>query len=219
MKKLITTIALTIIMVTITSAQIKKPPLNHQAQRSNNQTVVQGIKLPNIDRITSAEIKKLRLPIISISEAQKNAKPLSTWKITPLQPKYSSLSVDSYYGEYFLYGWHLLPKPLFEGPDFSDFALSALSLDFRVTRGVRYLVIIKLKPATNDWYACKSILAAAMNNSYAKYPIDAVNNEIMIPFTANASGNRKISIGNIITRDHSLYGYTIENVTINKISK
>jgi hypothetical protein len=219
MKKLITTIVVAIIMVSLTNAQIKKPVISQNQQGATNQTAVQGIQLPNLERVTSAEIRKLRLPTVSISEAQKNAKPLSTWKITPLQPKYSSLSVDSYYGEYFLYGWHLLPKPLFEGPDFSDFALSALSLDFRVTRGVRYLVIIKLKPATNDWYAGKSILAAAMNNSYAKYPIDAVNNEIMIPFTANASGNRKISIGNIITRDHSLYGYTIENVTINKISK
>ena len=212
---------ITFLLITIglfsINAQKKKPTINNGSQGANNQTVVQGIQLPNLERVTSAEIKKLRLPIISITEAQRNAKPLSTWKITPLQPKYSSLSLDSYYGEYTLNGWHLLPKPLFEGPDFYDFSLSALSLNFRVARGVRYLVIVKLKPTTNNWYAGKSILAAAMNNSYAKYPIDAVNNEIMIPFTANASGNRMISIGNIITADNSLHDYTIEKVTINKV--
>ena len=214
MKKLITTIALAIIMVSLTNAQIKKPVINQPQQGTTHQTAVQGIQLPNLERVTSAEIKKLRLPTVSITDAQKNAKPLTTWKITPLQPKYSTLSVDSYYGEYSLNGWQLLPKPLFEGPDFRDFSLSALTLDFRVSTGVRYLVIVKLKPTTTNWYAGKSILAAAMNNSYAKYPIDAANNEILIPFTANASGTRKISIGNIITADHTLYGYTIENVTI-----
>ena len=214
MKKVITTLLLVIIMVAGTNAQIKKPLINQNQQGVNNQTAVQGIQLPNLERVTSAELKKLRLPTVSITDAQKNAKPLSTWKITPLQPKYSVLSVDSYYGEYSLNGWRLLPKPLFEGSNFHDFALSALTLDFRVSRGVRYIIIVKLKPITNNWYAGKSILAAAMNNSYVKYPIDEANNEILIPFTANASGNRKISIGNIITADHKLYGYTIENVTI-----
>jgi hypothetical protein len=214
MKKLIITIVLSIISVSITTAQIKKPAINQPQQGTTHQTAVQGIPLPNLERVTSAEIKKLKLPTVSITDAQKNAKPITTWKITPMQPKYSTLSVDSYYGEYSLNGWQLLPKPLFEGPDFRDFSLSALTLDFRVSRGVRYMIIVKLKPVTNDWYTGKSILAAAMNNSYAKYPIDAANNEILIPFTANASGARKIYIGNIVTADHTLFGYTIENVTI-----
>ena len=214
MKKLIITIVLSIISVSITTAQIKKPVITQNQQGTNNQTAVQGIQLPNLERVTSAEIKKLRLPTVSITEAQKNAKSLSSWKVTPLQPKYSGLAVAHYYGEYSLNGWQLLPKPLFEGPDFRDFAISALTLDFRVSRGVRYMIIVKLKTVANNWYAGKSILAAAMDNSYAKYPIDGVNNEILIPFTANASGTRKISIGNIITADHKLYGYTIENVTI-----
>ncbi len=214
MKKQLGFLVFILISITITNAQIKKPVINQPQQGTTHQTDVQGIPLPNLERVTSAEIKKLKLPTVSITDAQKNAKPLTTWKITPLQPKYSTLSVDSYYGEYSLNGWQLLPKPLFEGPDFRDFSLSALTLDFRVSSGVRYLVIVKLKPTTTNWYAGKSILAAAMNNSYAKYPIDAANNEILIPFTAIASGTRKISIGNIITADHTLYGYTIENVTI-----
>ncbi len=215
MKKLLHIVLLTIVFTIFCNAQVKKPILTKEVQRANNQTVVQGIQLPNLDRVTSTEIKKLRLPLISITDAQKNAKPLATWKITPLQPKYSSLSLDSYYGEYTLNGWHLMPKPLFEGPDFYDFSLSTLTLNFRVSRGVRYLVIVKLKPTTNNWYAGKRILAAAMNSSFARYPIDGRNNEILIPFTANSSGNKRIFIGNIFIND-KFYPYTIEKITIHK---
>ncbi|WP_338357577.1 hypothetical protein [Yeosuana marina] len=215
MKKLIITIVLSIILVSITTAQIKKPVIPQNKQGTTNQTAVQGIQLPNLDRVTSAEIKKLRLPTVSITDAQKNAKPLTTWEITPLKPKYSSFFIEDYYGTYSLKGWELEPKPLFEGSSFSGFGLSAVRLNFRTIRGSQYLIRVKLKDLRDSWYQGKSILASAMNNSFAKYPIDGTNNEILIPFTANDSGNKIISISNIIIND-KLYPYTIEKISIIK---
>jgi len=215
MKNLIITSLVVFFSIAITNAQIKKPIINKGGQAANNQPIIQGVKLPNLDRVTSAQIKKLRLPTISITEAQKNAKPISTWEITPLKPKYSSLAIENYYGTYSLKGWRLEPKPLFEGPDFSGFYLSAIQLNFRTIRGSQYLIRIQLKDLKNNWYQGKSILAAAMNNSFAKYPIDGTNNQILIPFTANNSGNKVISISNIIIND-KLYAYTIEKISITK---
>ena len=214
MKNLIITLIIASTVLTTLNAQTKSPLGRYATSpNGNNQNI--GIKLPNIDRITSAEIKKLRLPIISITEAQKNAKPLSSWVITPMKPRYSSLSIDRYYGEYSLQGWRLEPKPEFEGPDFSGFHLSAIHLNFMVNRGSNYLIKVKLKETRNNWYAGKTILAAAMNGSFARYPIDSRNNEILIPFTANSTGNKRIAIGNIFINDN-FYPYTIEKITIHK---
>ena len=215
MKNLIITSLVIFFSMAVTNAQIKKPIIKQGGQSTNNQPIIQGVQLPNIGRVTSAEIKKLRLPTISITEAQKNAKPISIWQITPLKPKYSSLAIEDYYGTYSLKGWKLEPKPLFEGSDFSGFGLSALRLNFRTIRGSQYLIRIQLKDLRNNWYHGKSILAAVMNNSFAKYPIDGTNNEILIPFTANHSGNKIISISNIIIND-KFYPYTVEKIYINK---
>ena len=214
MKNLIITLIIASTVLTTLNAQTKSPLGRYATSpNGNNQNI--GIKLPNIYTINSAEIKKLRLPIISITEAQKNAKPLSSWVITPMKPKYSSLSIDRYYGEYSLQGWRLEPKPEFEGPDFSGFHLSAIHLNFMVNRGSNYLIKVKLKETRNNWYAGKTILAAAMNGSFARYPIDSRNNEILIPFTANSTGNKRIAIGNIFINDN-FYPYTIEKITIHK---
>ncbi len=214
MKNIFTILLLALLHFSVTHSQVTKPGISSRSENLNNGS--NGIKLPNIDRLKSKDLKKLKIPVVSITEAQKNAKPLSSWVITPTKPRYSSLSIDSYYGEYSLKGWKLEPKPQFEGPDFNGFYLSALTLNFRVSRGVNYLIRVKLKETRNNWYEGKYVLAAAMNNSFARYPIDARNNEILIPFTANSSGNKRISISNIIIND-KLYAYTIEKISITKI--
>jgi len=207
-----------LILALVTSISINAqgdPTIRYAAGTHPNQN--RGVQLPNIERVKAKDLKKLRIPTVSITETLKNAKALSSWVITPAKPRYSSLSIDSYYGEYSLQGWKLEPRPLFEGPDFSGFYLSAIRLNFRVSKGFRYLIRVKLQKTNNNWYAGKTILATAINNTFAKYPIDSYNNEVLIPFTANSSGNKSISIGNIITTNNRLFGYTVEKISIDKI--
>ncbi len=132
-----------------------------------------------------------------------------------MRPKYSSLELVRHYGEYSLQGWTLLPRNRFEGPEYKGYYISAIQFKFSVTGGASYLIKVKLKDVSRNWYEGKTMLAAAMNNAFARYPIDARNKEVLIPFTANSSGNKTIYIGNIVFND-KLHAYTIKSIKIDK---
>jgi len=215
MKKYSTLLLLSFLMSVSLKAQISKSNIGSKSGIASNVKANQGVKLPNIDRIKSTDLKRLKIPTISITDAQKNARAISSWKISPIRPKYSGLELVRHYGEYTLQGWRLEPRPRFEGPNFKGYNISAIQLKFRVTNGTSYLIKVKLKDASN-WYEGKTILAAAMDNTFARYPIDARNNEILIPFKANGSGIKTIHIGNVINNDR-LFAYTIKSVKIDKI--
>ncbi len=217
MKRLITTILLVAFGMVTANAQIAKSKISTKSSSIKNVQVNQGVKIPNIDKLRSTDLERLKIPTVSITDAQKNGKVISSWEISPLRPKNSSLSIDSYYGEYSLTGWQLEPRPGFEGPEFKGFFMSSILLNFRVSRGSRYIIRVQLQETRNDWYEGKTILAAAIHGSFAQYPIDSYNNEVLIPFTANSSGIKRISIGNIINSNSRLFAYTIKKININKI--
>ncbi|MGJ8744377.1 hypothetical protein [Polaribacter sp.] len=210
------TIIFAIAFIATTDAQISKSNIGSKSITVKSEQVNLGVKLLNINQIKSTDLKKLKIPTASISSAQRNAKTLNSWKIIPLKPKYSSLELVRHNGEYSPQGWTLNPEPIFEGTDFKGYNISTTQVKFRVTNGERYNIIIKLKDVSNNWYEGKSILAAALNNTFSKYPIDAVNKELVIPFTANNSGNKIIHIGNVVFNDQ-LFSYTIKSIQISKI--
>ena len=197
------------------NAQIITSNIGSKSNGVKNIQVNQGVKIPNIDKLSSSDLKKLRIPMVSITDVQRNGKVVSSWEISPMRPKYSALELVRHYGEYSLQGWTLLPRPRFEGPEFKGYDISAIQLKFRVIGGASYLIKIKLKDVSRNWYEGKTMLAAAMNNTLARYPIDARNKVVLIPFTANSSGNKTIHIGNVVFND-KLHTYTIKSIKIDK---
>ena len=84
MKKLITTIALSILVVTITNAQIKKPTVKVGVTKAKTQQPSSGLLLNSSVKLkTLQDFKKLNIPVAQITKEMLDKKPTQTWIINP----------------------------------------------------------------------------------------------------------------------------------------
>ncbi len=190
MKNLIITIVLTVLTFSIASAQIKKIPL-----KNTKVGVVQlnkGIKVPNIKNISTADLHKLKLPVVSITEIQKNAKPLRSWKITPMRLKDTYLEISSFFGRGTKSLWEINSFPLVEGREVTKWNAEFLWLKFRQSQGIEYRMKIKLRG--NNFRGLQ--LYIQVNDFSAKYPVDPNDGTVNVTWTGNRStSNASIAIG------------------------
>jgi len=216
MKNLITTIFV-IVFITITNAQIKKPGLNTNI---NVHTISPGIKISNIKNISTADLHKLKLPVVSITEIQKNAKPLKSWKITPMRLKDTYLEVSSFFGRGTKDLWEINSFPYVEGREVTKWNAEFLWLKFRQSQYVEYRMRIKLRG--NNYRGAQ--LYIQVNDFGAKYPVDPNNGTVNVTWIGNRStSNASIAIGQFVDQNphhdqRQPYATTrIEYVLIDKI--
>ena len=106
MKKLLTTIALSIIMVTLTNAQIKKPTVRVGVTKTKTQQPSSGLLLKSSVKLkTLQDLNKLNIPVSQITKEKLNAKPTRSWEITPLKIRNGDLKLDSFKGDYDIDFW------------------------------------------------------------------------------------------------------------------
>ena len=106
MKKLITTIAFSIIMVTLTNAQIKKPTVKVGVNKAKTQQPSSGLLLKSSVKLkTLQDLNKLNIPVSQITKEKLNAKPTRSWGITPLKIRNGDLKLDSFKGNYDVNTW------------------------------------------------------------------------------------------------------------------
>ncbi|WP_423999433.1 hypothetical protein [Maribacter sp. IgM3_T14_3] len=214
MKKLLLSIAFGFLIVPSICCQI-----NQQLSKKPLKSTSQNIKLPEIDGLTPEVLQKLKIPRISISEAQKNAKPITSWEITPLRPKDNFLVLsEMVHGAYTLDAWILEPKPRIDLGRLIGHDLSALLLDFRQSAGSEYRIKIKLLN-NPSW---RGLLHIMVDTGYFSgyFPLDRDNNEVNAVFTANRSYNGKITISLFlkgVEPNIELATAIIQKITIDKI--
>lgn len=219
MKKLIITIVLVVLTLNTVNAQIKNPVLHSNVKVHK---INPGVKINNIKNISTADLHKLKLPIVSITEAQKNAKPLKSWKITPMRLKDTYLEVSSFFGRGTKDLWEINSFPYVEGREVTKWHAEFLWLKFRQSQNIEYRMKIKL-PGNN--YR-GSQLYIQVNDFGAKYPVDPNDGTVNVTWTGNRSTpNASIAIGQFVDQNthhdqRQPYQTTrIEYVLIDKISK
>ncbi|WP_338357579.1 hypothetical protein [Yeosuana marina] len=104
MKKIITTFALAIIMITGINAQIKKPKAPTNAVKNKTIKIEQGLKV-DLNSISVNNLSKLKIPVSTMNKEFLNAKAISSWEITPLKPIYAQLKLFNFYGLYHNNKW------------------------------------------------------------------------------------------------------------------
>ncbi len=93
MKSQILTIVLLLFGITTIDAQMKKPAVSVKTNKVKMVKTVQGIKVDLREIKTSADFNKLKIPVSRVSKEKLNAKPINTWKITPLKSKDGQLVI------------------------------------------------------------------------------------------------------------------------------
>lgn len=153
MKKLITTIALSIIMVTLTNAQIKKPTVKLNTPKVNTGNSVQGLKINDLSRLKSIEdFKKLKIPVQQITKENLRKKPTQTWKINPRKLNDGSLKFERLSGWMTPNSWNFgrnNDRTVQEDVETLNSGRSAgaglfdLKIEFRVSGGIEYRLKLK----------------------------------------------------------------------------
>jgi len=99
MKNSITILAVAILMVAGTNAQIKKPTVKVTTTNIKTNTALQGVKVNDLSRLkTVADFEKLNIPVQQMTKEKLNAKPTQTWKISATQLSYAQLKLDYFRG-------------------------------------------------------------------------------------------------------------------------
>jgi len=208
-----------LIMSLAVKAQIKAPKLNNG--KTSQVELKKGITIPNIKKISTTDLHKLKLPIVSITEVKKNTKPLTSWKITPMRLKDTYLELNSFFGRSTKQVWEINSFPMIEGREVTNWQAEFLWLKFRQTKGIEYRMKIKL-PGNN--YRGSQIYIQ-VNEFGAKYPVDPNNGTVNVIWVANRSNsNASIAVGQFVDQNphhdqRQPYATTrIEYISIDKIS-
>jgi len=162
MKKLITTIALSILVVTITNAQIKKPTVKVNTNPIETNTNLQGVKVNDLSRLKTIEdFEKLKIPVQQITKEKLNAKPAQTWKISATRLYYAQLKLDYFYGllsnnEFLMKGSNMIDNEpeIIDAIRRSPYPIDPaklwnfpLGIKFRVSADVEYKLKLKVSNA------------------------------------------------------------------------
>lgn len=217
MKNIITTIFLVLIVFSTATAQMKKPKLNAKV---NTKTVNVGAKIKNVENLSINELATKKIPLISITEKQRNAKTITSWKIVPNRPKDNWLKVKSFYGWLQSDKWMIESRPLFEGSRISRWNPGWLELSFKQSKGVEYRLKVKIQGSN---HRSKSLYVNT-GDTTGRYPINPDGTVHVIWISSASSSTRTISIGHLLPNNFSardfIHGFprtTIEYISIDKI--
>lgn len=220
MKKLLFKIILLVGCSSGIFAQIKNT--NLIKTNVNNIQVNKGIKVPNIKKLSTADISKLKLPTISITDKLRNAKPLTSWEITPDRLKDTYLELYDFYGRSTRDIWEIYSFPMIEGREVTKWNGGFLWLKFRQSQNIEYRIKVKLK---GNNYSGREIYML-IDDFGAKYPVNRNDGTVNTVWTASrTSSNVSIAIGQLTKRTGNQdqrrpFPVTrIEYVKIDKISK
>lgn len=203
-----------------TLAQIKKPKLGNT--NVNTVQVNQGIKVSNIKNLSTADLSRLNLPTISITDAQKNAKTLISWKLTPNKLKDTYLELQNFFGYSTRNYWEIHSIPMIEGREVTRWNGGFLFLKFRQSLNVEYRLKIKLKG--NNYRGQEIYLQ--IDGFSGRYPINPNDGTVNTVWTASrTNSNAGIDIGQLTKSNGNQdqrrpFPVTkVEYVLIEKISK
>jgi len=141
MKKLIITSVLSLLALSYIQAQINRPKVNVNTKQVNSTPAVQGLEVRNLDKMTAAEFKKLKIPVTQVTKERLNAKPTRTWSIKPMKLMDGRLRFKRLRGVASPEDWALYFDP------FSP--LPRLSFTFNMLADVYYKVRVKPKGQSN----------------------------------------------------------------------
>lgn len=106
MKKAIILFIWGLFAITTVNAQIKKPSVKVKVNKHKTHQVSPGVLLKSSVKLkTLKDFNKLNIPVTKITKEQLNAKPIRSWKITPLKLKDGVLKLASFTGSSGLTYW------------------------------------------------------------------------------------------------------------------
>ena len=200
MKSQILTIVLLIFSITTIDAQIKKPAVSVKTNKVKMVKTVQGIKVDLTKIKTSADFNKLKIPVSQISKEKLNAKPINTWKITPLKSKDGQLELESLFGVVTKSHWQTGIELKSYDPNFTNLSSNfPLSIKFRVFGGVEYLLKLKDQMKNRYGYVYVAIRDVDGRHSFINRVEFDRNNELYYPFYEERSKDVIIDVSFVST--------------------
>ena len=152
MKKVITTVALAILMGSLTNAQLKKPTVKVNTTPIETKTNLQGVKVNDLSRLKTIEdFEKLNIPVQQMTKEKLNAKPTQTWTISPRKINDGVLKFERLSGWITPNAWNFGRGPertIREDVERLNSGRSAggvfdLKIEFRVSGGIEYRLKLK----------------------------------------------------------------------------
>lgn len=220
MKNTIILLLFVFILSTGSNAQIKNPNLGNTNIKSSQ--LNQGIKVRNIKNLSTADLSRLKLPTISITDVQKNAKALTSWKLTPNKLKDTYLELQNFFGYSTRNYWEIHSMPMIEGREVTRWNSGFLFLKFRQSLNVEYRLKIKLK---GNNYRGREIYLQ-IDGFSGRYPVNPNDGTVNTVWTASrTNSNAGIDIGQLTKSNGNQdqrrpFPVTkVEYVLIEKISK
>lgn len=204
MKKYISFVCFFLMLCISTNAQIKRSKIAVNKSKVNTTKQVKGAKI-NVSKLKSINnFKTLNIPVMHISKEKLNAKPINTWKITPLKPKHAHLELKSLFGIVTPSHWQTGIEVKNYNSNFSDLNTAfPLSIKFRVTGGVEYRLKLKDLIRNRSGY----VYIAIQNIDGQHYYVNRVefdrNNELYYSFYEENSKNIIINVSFLSTSSPS----------------
>ena len=204
MKKLIITVGVALLSLNSVNSQTKKPSINNSSLGTVSQ-LNQGISIPNLKNLSTKELSKLNIPIVSLTDAQKNAKSITSWKLDPLRPRDNWLSVSGFYGLISQRRWGIESSPFFEGTKIAKWEPGWLILRFKQSKEVEYRLKIKIQGNNHRGKA----IHVQLDDMSGRYPINP-DGTVHVVWTASSStDNSKIRIGHLLPNSYHFSDYPL----------
>lgn len=181
MRKIITLVSFYLVMSLTISAQIKRT--NVLLNKTNVKKQVQGVKVDISKFNKAADFNRINIPESQISKTKLNAKPINTWKITPLKPKNAQLELKSLFGVVTPSYWQTGIETQTNDSDFTNLNPSfPISIKFRASGGVDYRLKLKNLITNRNGYVYIAIGDLYNHHSFVnKIQFDR-NNELNYSF-------------------------------------
>lgn len=219
MKKLIFSISMAVFCLSSVTSQIKKPAIKKSSTTKIGQ-LSKEVNIPNIKDLSTKELSELNIPIISITDLQKNAKSITSWKLEPLKQGNTWLSVHSFYGWLMQGGWGIQSMPFFEGREIAKWEPGWLILNFRQSKDAEYRLKIKIQGTGQRGKS----LYVHVDDMSGRYPINP-DGTVNVVWTASRTAAKvRITIGHLLPNDYHYSDYPqgftrtmVEAVYIDKI--
>ena len=202
MRKNIRLVSFLLVLGIMANAQIKKPNIsvNTNKIKTAKQFQIQGVKVELSKIKNAADFKKLNLPVAYISKEKLNAKPINTWKITPLKSKDGQLELKSLFGVVTKSHWQTGIEVKSHDSNFTDFSSNfPLSIKFRVSGGVEYRLKLKDQMRNSYGYVYVAIRDINGRHSFVNRVEFNRNNELYYNFSEERSKDVIIDISFIST--------------------
>ena len=200
MKKSILTFVTVLLTLMVSNAQIKKPNVIANTKKVKKHKIKQGVRIDLKNIKTVADFNKLKIPVSQISKEKLNAKPISTWKITPLKSKDGQLELESLFGVVTKSHWQTGVEVKSYDPNFTKLNSNfPLSIKFRASGGVEYRLKLKDQMKNRYGYVYVALRDIDGRHSFVNRVEFDRNNELYYPFYEDRSKDVIIDVSFVST--------------------